>query len=1242
MTTLRIRALGVLLLTLVATACSSTPVVVSTHDLDRPTDMVFGCVGLIPLGEDAAEAQPSGRPMGACQNVLPVTSIHRTFAFVTNSARGELSVIDMDVGKLVDLDLAVAGFSTVPLGELPEALAISDDGCRVVSANRGSCDLTLVDPGLLVAPTIARQTADAGVPEQQARPPTQTVVVRTGSGKALAASPFEIQFLPQDTSTLATSHVDDSGMTRADPPDISKLCPADHPLAPPLGWKADGTLAQTGWKAMVTFPNCDLVALVDLPSGLIVDSVKVRTDGKNAILEPTGTEPSCPIECGVGPRPATAVDGGADGGDATAAPDAPGGGAPETAGDDETADGGVPDATDSDATTDGDDDGATIVVDAGDASAAPDSPPPIGPSVATGGALGVGPLALHPLGFRAYVGLTNAPIVAAIDVEPDTGALIAPADVGASIPLVDALGVRRVRLSVDPFSTAKNVPFVSRNPQAQDRKFLYVIADDGTVRVVDVDSQQECDNNVDPKLLPTADDRATMIKGPCLTVADAAAGGLHNPLVPGPGIRLPSNPRDVVFTNVGQAQSVTGNGLEGAFGFILTDSGAVYLTNVDPVTDPTKHFVTGVVNGAVAEIPQVPPLPNSLRDQNFVNYNTTLDLSSGPPRLDVVPVAPVYGARIEGFWAEDTADNYLITAVGPPVKTYAYFPDREVVTPQTWTATWEGGLIGLRFSGLRKGPYTSPETNTDVDSFLYDAGGGFCQAGVVAGDIVTMVGCSTDAQCGAGLVCVHSDTVAPSANGLAINGLCVNPDPATQATELKTCRRLLESVRRYEVVIPHPDRLALRPLKDEVVQSSLDPARCMRETDEKGNGVPCGPPSAIDPSYSAFRCKNVGGPDHDDLRCVNPCGQPTDTDPHPTIEKGDVDCRPGRKCVDFGSRGGRLCADAPSEATEQPSAHGCFPQLTTYSVQAGRSFLVQGTATGIPMNVPTFDPSATPPAAGNPPPTFPVFATDPMDPLRDQNLNSNDSPLICVPPTPSNTPLAYRIPLDAPLCPDQHFAPGLDTMEKRIAVDSNALPTSGSFDAGYIALNFLRQLPSEERDDPNPCLYVAGPNEGDPTVTPTSSSNGGADGGANGGAPTAANVVQHVRARFRNTEIQFILSNLEQQYTTVAQLRMDVHGGFSPAAVVAPATVEIGLPARILTSPLPSLFQGPDPQTQPDSAPYLFVVDQRRVGLNRLAGGATRGQVLRINPQRYNPDTTLPPLLIYDDLTASAGLFPIQ
>ncbi|HEY2902200.1 MAG TPA: hypothetical protein VGL59_16585, partial [Polyangia bacterium] len=934
MTTLRTRALGVLLLALVATACSTTPVVVSTHDLDRPTDMVFGCVGLIPLSEGATEAISSGRPMKACQNVLPVTSIHRTFAFVTNSARGELSVIDMDVGKLVDLDLAVAGFSTVPLGELPEALAISDDGCRVVSANRGSCDLTLVEPGLLMAPTIARQTTDAGVPEQEARTPTQTVVVRTGSGKALQASPFEIQFLPQDTSTLASSHTDANGNVVADEPVVAQLCPADHPLAQPLGWKADGALALTGWKAMVTFPNCDLVALVDLPSGVIVDSVKVRTDGKDAVLEHTGTEPSCPIECGVGPRPATTVDGGADSDDATAAAEAPVESAPEATGDDEITDGGANDAAENDGASDGDDEGATVVVDAGpssetgddasDASPTLDGPPPIGPAVKTAGALGAGPLAMHPLGFRAYVGLTNAPIVAAVDVQADTGALIAPADVGASIPLVDALGVRRVRLSVDPFSPFKTVPFVSRNPQAQDRKFLYVIADDGTVRVVDVDSQQECDNNIDPKLLPTAADRAKLT-GPCLTVADAAARGLHNPLIPGPGIRLPSNPRDVVFTNVVQDTSVTGNGLEGAFGLILTDSGAVYLTNVDPITDPTTHFVTGVVAGVVAQIPQVPPLPNSLRDRNFVTYLTNLDLSSGPPRLDVAPVAPVYGARIEGFWAEDTADNYLITAVGPPVKTYAYFPDREVVTPQTWTATWEGGLIGLRFSGLRKGPYTSPQTNTVIDSFLYDAGGGFCQAGVVAGDIVTMIGCSTDAQCGAGLVCVHSDTVATTASGLPINGLCVNPDPATQATQLMTCRRLLESVRRYEVVIPHPDRLALRPLKDEVVQSSLDPARCMQETVNDKMAVPCGPPSAIDPSFSAFRCKNVAGPGSNaDLRCVNPCGQPTDSDPSPSVEKGDVDCRPGRKCVDFGSQGGRLCADAPSDPTEQNSAHGCF------------------------------------------------------------------------------------------------------------------------------------------------------------------------------------------------------------------------------------------------------------------------------------------------------------------------------
>ena len=44
---------------------------------------------------------------------------------------------------------------------------------------------------------------------------------------------------------------------------------------------------------MVTFPSCDLVALLEMPSGKIKDSVFISRDG--AI--PAGNEPSCPADC---------------------------------------------------------------------------------------------------------------------------------------------------------------------------------------------------------------------------------------------------------------------------------------------------------------------------------------------------------------------------------------------------------------------------------------------------------------------------------------------------------------------------------------------------------------------------------------------------------------------------------------------------------------------------------------------------------------------------------------------------------------------------------------------------------------------------------------------------------------------------------------------------------------------------------------------------------------------------------
>jgi len=58
--------------------------------------------------------------------------------------------------------------------------------------------------------------------------------------------------------------------------------------------------------------------------------------------------------------------------------------------------------------------------------------------------------------------------------------------------------------------------------------------------------------------------------------------------------------------------------------------------------------------------------------------------------------------------------------------------------------------------------------------------------------------------------------------------------------------------------------------------------------------------------------------------------------------------------------------------------------------------------------------------------------------------------------------------------------------------------------------------------------------------------------------------------------------------------------------------------------------------------PYLFVVDQRRLGRTQ-GGGPTRGQLLRIHPRG---ELITPPVPgaepWYEDLSHSANLFPMQ
>jgi hypothetical protein len=1263
------KRLGLIAIATVAASCGPPTNLLPVNDFDRPTDVAFMCFGAFPQSAaDGGVPDPdggtgmlrvTGRPMQAChpQNEYdPGATVQtRTFAFLPNSAAGTLTAVDADHWKLVDLNLDTGGYGTAPLGQLPEQISASDDGCRLISANRGSCDLTLVNPSILVAPTLNANYGDVDLSLDPLRAASQNFRPIKGDGTPLVATPYEAVFLPQDTSSLLTAPLTDGLPIQ---PAQNAFCGDTATVGPP-NWP-------TGWYALVTYPSCDLITIISLPGGQIVSAAYVRPtldsygNKSGVTLVDATTSPVCssatcagqalPPSAGLtsdaGPRSdaagvvdalgpvraeagtsdgaATAADagGGAAGGSATAGT----GGAPGT--------GGTPGAA-----------GASGGTDAGATGGAQGGAllgnqfldvPYFGP-----GALGPSGIAIVPNGTRAYVSLANASFVISVDLTmPSKGLTLS----GNGIYLHEgARGSSRVRLNVDPnryltspgtagvFVGAQSATVSPGTTPDSEREYLYVIARDGTLRVIhvanpgSVTEEVECETNADPlNLAPN-----TSAASPCITVDPAH----RRPFSVGPGIHFPSLPIDVAAADIENSPPDQGEqSVNGAYAWVITDSGIVYLVNLNPTlrkfgavvpTNPPPAAPDYAVLFTPPAVTESEPFVNTLRDRNVITYSLTLDPSSGPPRVDVLPSLPVSGPYIEQFWTQGSIFNATSVSTSY-VPTVAFFPqaptppnfqdpiDRRAVTAQTWNVTWEGPLSGVRNSGhplasdlgLTSFPGAGPGAPLQTDSLFQDGGVNYCATGVVPGDLVTLTGCTDNTQCGLGEECVFGDGVSSAAAGLTVTGICVDPNRSDAQTAL--CADFLNSVRRYEIEAASANSLIIRPHLDEIVVSSLKPCHpdIPATATEKESPDTC-PDLVNDLTSGNFRCVSSYPGGGTENRCLMPC----------TLSS---DCRSGRLCVDFdrattvppfcarkpdggtsdsgtaddcGCTGPNcFCADAP------PFDHtgkACFDQLVNYQINAGKTFLVVGTQSGIVTTAPI------PGSTLNPGPT-------------------------CYPnPTPDPR-FSFRIPMKGPTCSNP---PGmLATIDSRLDPDFYPSIT----DQNTALVNFVTSPPSPA----DPCLYLGGPSGGDQIIDPTAPVD-----------PTAPLPPTHVRALFQNSQLSFVLGNVDRAPSTQFATGFDVHGGFATQVVQDPVTIEVSMPARIVLGPVDSLAQVTTGIATPTyEVPYLFVVDQHRLGREQ-GGGPTRGQLLRINPLGYSVTIGSAPVgyqPIFEDYNASGGLFPIQ
>ncbi|MGN6106374.1 MAG: hypothetical protein ACTHU0_14810, partial [Kofleriaceae bacterium] len=276
-------------------SCSDTSNTPPTQvNLDRPVDIAFACFGGLRLTEGrpasaSDQVTLSAQPTTSCdirsqprattdpdpvppgQEEIPGASAvppATWYGFILESGPGTLAIAEFeakpasafgggDVG-IRDADLLTPGKNAISIGEDPIAIVTDKAGCHVMTANAGSCDLSVLDVGTAL-------DADPAVKVDR-------LDVKTASGEPLRARPAAMVGEPSSY-------------------DVGFSCPATPTSL-----------------VYIAYPSCHLVAAVDTSTGTMVAGIQFDAAGAPTLV---GGDVTCSDECSggftptAGPRPVT-------------------------------------------------------------------------------------------------------------------------------------------------------------------------------------------------------------------------------------------------------------------------------------------------------------------------------------------------------------------------------------------------------------------------------------------------------------------------------------------------------------------------------------------------------------------------------------------------------------------------------------------------------------------------------------------------------------------------------------------------------------------------------------------------------------------------------------------------------------------------------------------------------------------------------------------------------------------------
>ncbi len=269
-----------LLLVLLVACGDATETAATQLNIDRPVDMSFACFGSLRItnggsGSSGDTVVQSAMPTSACdvrsgfhnasdpQPSPPgqqdingqAQMLVSWYGFVLQSEPGTVAIARWDTKpasafaggdvSILDADPLTPGENGITVGEDPVAMATSKDGCYVVTANAGSCDLSSLDIG----------TALDGQPGAR----VDRLEITNASGVPIHARATAMVAEPSALSTT-----------------VGATCPM----------QATGLM-------YIAFPSCHLVAGVDISTAQIVTGISYAS-GTPQLVDGNVT---CPDEC---------------------------------------------------------------------------------------------------------------------------------------------------------------------------------------------------------------------------------------------------------------------------------------------------------------------------------------------------------------------------------------------------------------------------------------------------------------------------------------------------------------------------------------------------------------------------------------------------------------------------------------------------------------------------------------------------------------------------------------------------------------------------------------------------------------------------------------------------------------------------------------------------------------------------------------------------------------------------------